>query len=487
MRNKKTMLGFIMLLLIAAVPGFSMKAWSDEAVQSTQDWKRAAELFSFYYRELNSEYSFSGHEKEYIEAWKKWRDDVITFRTEFRKKYGNTAEEAAAGFENVTPPEGVGNSIRQICEVLLPFDFSAKEKEIAGWAVKAGDSSYAKWQNFNPPNATKMELKVDYARRALSSYGIAGMVDPEGEYGELTKKAKDAIAESEKVWKKALAELKWPGHNAAFKGPGGPDTLAEEALKLLQSVDSWSKPEYDDEHFPVAACVTGSAWEVSKTNPITRKPTQFSLNFLVAFAGNKDHDIAYAYNMVFYTKEEEGVKKETPFRYVNSRQYAKYKMLMSNVPKMIKVKRTGGACAAEGRCPGSGLFGVFLRLALALALIAAGLVYAQKTIEKRFSQLSGVYSFLGTRRQVLGWAVLLVGVVCFLRATLFYFAPLSDFLPQLVAVLGGLILLGDSLPAAIFDKIKSFVQLLSPRSEQVGIAAVVLGLLHLLLGGVFLL
>jgi len=36
--------------------------------------------------------------------------------------------------------------------------------------------------------------------------------------------------------------------------------------------------------------------------------------------------------MVFYTVEEGGVQKALPFRYANSRQYAKYRMLMSNVP-----------------------------------------------------------------------------------------------------------------------------------------------------------
>lgn len=127
-------------------------------------------------------------------------------------------------------------------------------------------------------------------------------------------------------------ELKWPGHNADFAGPGSPDELAQAALEFLRKNPNWSKPEYDDEHIPVAACVTAKGWEVSKTAPLTKQTTQYSLDIFVAFKGKKNPKIAYCCNMVFYTAEEAGVNMGLPFRYANSRQYAKYRMLMSHVP-----------------------------------------------------------------------------------------------------------------------------------------------------------
>ena len=36
------------------------------------------------------------------------------------------------------------------------------------------------------------------------------------------KKAEKALKESEAVLKKAMADLKWPGHNPNFEGPGNP-------------------------------------------------------------------------------------------------------------------------------------------------------------------------------------------------------------------------------------------------------------------------
>ena len=79
-------------------------------------------------------------------------------------------------------------------------------------------------------------------------------------------------------------------------------------MEFLRKNPNWSKPEYDDEHLPVAACVTGKIWEVQKKT-LLGEPTQYSVDILVAFAGKKDPKIAYCYHMVFCTREEAGVSK----------------------------------------------------------------------------------------------------------------------------------------------------------------------------------
>ena len=53
---------------------------------------------------------------------------------------------------------------------------------------------------------------------------------------------------------------------------------------------------------------------------------------LVAFSGKADPDLVYVYHMVFYTAEFAGATPELPFRHVNARQHAHFRMLRENVP-----------------------------------------------------------------------------------------------------------------------------------------------------------
>ena len=52
---------------------------------------------------------------------------------------------------------------------------------------------------------------------------------------------------------------------------------------------------------------------------------------LVAFTGKADPELV-CYRMVFYTREEAGVKPGLPFHFANSKQYACFRMLKANVP-----------------------------------------------------------------------------------------------------------------------------------------------------------
>ena len=53
---------------------------------------------------------------------------------------------------------------------------------------------------------------------------------------------------------------------------------------------------------------------------------------LVAFTGRADPELVYCYCMVFYTREEAGVKPGMPLHFANSKQYACFRMLKANVP-----------------------------------------------------------------------------------------------------------------------------------------------------------
>lgn len=397
--------------------------------QAQKDWKTLAGLTTQFQREFLSQSSLESSRATYLKNWQEWKKQFEQARKDFRTRYGQSPEEVQQAFAEVPQPLDVQQDIRQVVAVADSIDLARQEATIANWAVDYGRQVYNRWKNLTP-DPTKVELKLDYAERALSYFTLARELDPKGDYKDFIAQAKDAVEESRPAWEKALKNLKWPGHNSDFEGPGDPDDLAEEALSFLKKHPDWTKPEYDDEHTPIAASVTGKRWEVYKEAPLTGVPTQYSLDFLVAFAGKEDPDIAYCYHMVFYTKEEAGVKKKTPFAYANSRQYAKYKMLMANVHK-----GSGG-----GGKPTAAGFGFFWRMILSVTLVLAGMISAAPLIKSKVPQLSGFVDGLATQRGVLGVLALGVGLFCFLRALVFYFAPLTDLVPQAVAVLLGLML-----------------------------------------------
>jgi len=508
--------------LLTLLGGFALPAFAGvDKAQAKKDWEELAELTTQYQREFMSQSNLKKKGEAFVDEWVAWKKNFETLMDDFVSRYGKTAEEVQKAFENVQRPLDVNQDISQVINAAKNIDIAQEEKKFSGWAVEFGREAYNRWKNFTP-EPTKVELKMDYAERALQNFRLAKAFDPKGDYDNYIKQAQKAADETRPEFEKTLKELKWPGHNPDYAGPGNPNDLAEAALDFLRKNPEWSKPEYDDEHIPVAACVTGKDWEVYKKVPLTGQPTQYSLNVFVAFAGKKDPKIAYGYHMVFYTREEAGVDKKPPFHYANSRQYAKYKMLMSKVSK--------GAGGAD--VPTAGGFGFLLRLVLALSLIVGGLIAAAPVITSKVPQLSGVCDALSPLRGKIGIVALVIGLLCFLRALLFYFAPFTDLLPQAAAVILGLLLGKEILlrkaaepattsaagpgdeaevsaegkeaspsaldqakaqAAKVTSKAQDFlvdnqekIEKLESRLVQIGLVSMGLGLIHLLFGGVWL-
>jgi hypothetical protein len=218
--------------------------------------------------------------------------------------------------------------------------------------------------------------------------------------------------------------------------------------------------------------------------------------------------------MYLYTREEAGVEKAPPFRYANAGQYAYYKMLMANVPAARRERATVGG------------LGRLFWLALIVVNLAAGLLAAASLVKQKVPQLEVVYAKLTPMRDLVGLVALAVGILCFLRVTVFHFSPLADILPQLTAVLAGLLLgkerllrkvapapeatseegageepgglegaaeaAGDAAKKAahaaqdLLIKHREQIERLEKYQVPVGIACLVTGLLHLLMGGVIL-
>lgn len=443
------------------------------------DWKKLAEFHESFTPYLSE--ASATHDDQFVTGWLQWRESFAPFVQKFRSTYGSTREELTKSFEGVEAPEGIYVYPYNLVELII-LDVDAHQKRIASWLQKQGDSEYARWEAFKDPPQDKLELKADYAQRALTKYRHAQRLDP-GLDGEPLAKVERAFKESSEAFKKNMQGLKWPGHNPNFSGPGNPDALATAALKLLRDMrdqgKQWSKPEYDDEHIPVAAAVTGNRWEVYKEAPLTRQPTQYSLQFLVAFKGTKDPSIAYVYTMHFYTDERAGVTMEPPFYYCNSAQYAKYKMLLENVP------------VGKAGVTGTGPMAVIFRLVLSLLLICGGIAAWNQFLRLQLPQLAGVWDALAGQKQVLGYALLGFGTLALLRTALFQLSPLADILPQLSALALGLAMVSikdlqektsNAKMKSIVTKLEPAGSALAPHLELLGKIALALGLIHLIIG-----
>jgi hypothetical protein len=480
-------IALLLVLFAVQVPAFAGQA---------EDW---AELKKFHdgFTKFMNQYNATG-EKDVAVQWRTWAPEFSTFQKKFKASYGSSADEMKKALEGSLKPEDLGGASWGLLE-LLATDVETHQKDIAKWLKEAGDKGFVKWESFKPEDVRKFELKMDYAKRALSKYSDANDLDPEGGYAEAVAKAQKAVDTSTTDWKGTLKDIEWPGNNEAFAGPGDPDDLVGEAIAFLnrqeKAGEKWSKPEYDDVHIPVAACVVGSGWEVHKKEPITEKPTQYSLKFYVAFKGEKDPSIGYGYYMYFYTKEESGVKPEAPFKFANSAQYACSQILLDTVPAKAR-KAGGGSSSSSG-----GFMGLVFRLLLSAALLAAGAILSEGLLRAQLPQVAVICSSLAAKAPQVGRAALVIGGLTLVRTTVLHFAPLSDILPQLIAMAAGVLVIagakglktGEAGPSdceeegkgacGFCGKMDAIAAKLQPYQAVIGRAALVLGIAHLLLGG----
>lgn len=457
--------------------------------QAARDWAAMDKLLdekgTFLYQS-----EFEKSPETFTQNWLDYAKRFTAGYTSFTEKYGKDRQALNEVFTNVTKPLEAKRDNYQLVNELTDFSVERQTKAILDWADRAGRQNYQGWKSMTNPAADKFELKLKKAQNALNFFLAAQMLNPEGNYSEFVQKAEKAVSETEPMVKKALESQVWPGHTPEYTGPGTADEIAAAALDFLRKNPNWTKPEYDDEHIPYAACVTGKDWIVYKRVPLTQQPTQYSINILVAFTGKKDPYIAYVYHMVFYTAEEAGVKKGLPLRYANSRQYAKYKMLLNNIPK----GSAGGSSSS---------FGLW-RVLVGLLLIVGGTIGAGEFVSGKIPQAKDAVSKLTHFTLPIGAALILFGLGGFF-CNLFRLTPLASLLPQLAATCLGIIFLrkspklresktgentesentATSLPDKISDqliKILAKFESLDNKELPSGFTALVLGILHLFIG-----
>lgn len=421
---KKCTMLFAMSLLIATV-------FADARKQEL--WLRLDRLGREYQDLFVSRYAIEKQKQAIVEKWNNWKSEAAPLLEEL-KKMGKSKWDVQQAFENVPKPAGAVDDVNTVINRVWDIDPENLQKRLGSWAAEYGDQAFARWKTFQTDDPKKFELKLDYARRAEEYYEIARAIDPESKSSEKLEKTNKAIRETRKQWLNMLEDIAWPGNNPDFEGPGDPEKLSREALSLLDNLTEWTRPEYDDVHVPVAACVTGTSWYVWKKMPITGEPTQWALDFLVAFEGEKNPDTYYCYYMTFYTRQEKGVKREPPFKYCSSKQYAKFQILRSRVRPMTGDTKGGAAVPS--------LFG---RLALFVLLLLGGLVLSEGLLKEKIPAIAPLFDHVTPYQNAIGITLAGFCILKWIGNTIFCLAPLADLLPALAGAVMGIALASDKL------------------------------------------
>jgi len=454
--------------------------------QAAEDWV-SMEVLLDEWKTYFFQSEFEKSPEEFVSKWQSFSERFGESFSEFTEKYGGDRQTLNQTFENVQKPLEAKRDHYALVNEVLGVEIENRRSAILDWADRAGRDNFRQWESMQEVAPEKAELKLQRAEKAVSFFKVASTLNPDGGYDDFVDKAQQAVKETAPLVKKALEGQTWPGHNPEYAGPGSPDAIAAAAIEFLKKNPEWSKPEYDDIHTPYAACVRGGDWEVYKRAPITQDPTQYSLDILVAFTGQKDSSIVYVYNMVFYTGEEGGIKKGLPLKYANSRQYAKYKMLKK------AVKKSDGS---------GGSFGLW-RILFSGLLIAGGLVGASTVVAGKVPQLKAGITVLNRLAFPLGILLAALGLIGFL-GNLLRLAPLASLLPQLTAMALGIVFIRKSIVAQpavpppppvegahapqptrtskAADLLGKFA-FLDALESPLGLAALALGVLHLLFGG----
>ncbi|MBN1424959.1 hypothetical protein JXA88_10415 [Candidatus Fermentibacteria bacterium] len=490
------------LLLAQPVPVFAAPT-EDEAIRDWNDLHALREGLKEKVENIVPSYApnIIGDEYERIlpvldDVTKKDIPGITKSLEAFSKRYGSSRSEIDDVFKSIVtfdwrsgkhPTETAGAIYEELAKWIANIRQARLDKAEA--LVREAEGVEQRISSFSSQvtEANFVELKDKLA--------LALRFDPDN------AKAKEWIGRVDKDMKKAMAgiqkaidEARWPGHYKSFAGPGNPDKLAKSAMEWLQNDESFRTGKDPDHTFAVA--VRGD-WVSAKKN-LLGQTIQWGLPIWAAChnQAEKKENVARVFSLTILTKEEAGIDKAPPWTTVWVGDIMR--MRISNVPKM------GGGRSSRG-----GLFGVLFRLALVIANIVVGLLLAVSYLKPKVPQLDAVYARILPLRNSLGVIALVLGIVAFLRALMFFFSPFADILPQLSIIVGGLFLGKEILlkkPAGVVPgeepssaqekaagaaaKAQEMLRTHEAQIDQIerhqvplGIACIILGILHLFAGG----
>ena len=207
---------------------------------------------------------------------------------------------------------------------------------------------------------------------------------------------------------KAIDEEEFGSHAESFQGPSSVDEMAAIATKYLSSKESGKDGKL------LALRIAGD-WQVADQN-ILGDTLTWGLPVEVAYREDSDPKTAKVVSVELITRDKD---QRPPFQ--RHRFFGARYVRVANLPQQ------------DSRAGGFGL----LRLPLAGLLLMLGLMAAAPLVEARVPSTRAILAKVKPLAPMLGVATLALGAVALLLSI---FSPLRDVLPQAAAVVVGLVM-----------------------------------------------
>ena len=482
---------------------------SEEAVKDWKNINAAYDSVSGIVDSYNSPCIYNDFENNLVAIQEVEKDKLPKIKSlldSFGKKYGTTAGAIDNNMRNLIKDAKAQNpdlrSSGYLYETLKKFadNITAIRENTGKQILKEAESTLDKMSFFTESIRAKKYAEVKKQLELALKY------DPNSK--EIKEKLdgidKEAKAAQEQI-EKGRDEAKWPEPFKNFAGPGNQKKLAAIALEYFKNDEGWGARKENPEHC-IAVAIRGN-WGSSKKN-ILGQTIQWYLPVYLAIYRDKDKDksIARVFELSMLTKEEANVEKEPPF--VGITVGDNWVMRRKNLP--------GGGGSGGCSASGSGFFGTIFWLALVFGNILAGLIAAAPLLKQKVPQLNALYEKITPVANIIGVTILAVGVLSLLGAVLqlflLRFVILSNILPQVSAIAVGLFLgkellmkkpnlekiskVSDSDVAKkaeevaenatlkaqeLLTKYDDKIALLEKYQVKIGLACIIIGVLHLFL------
>ena len=296
---------------------------------------------------------------------------------------------------------------------------------------------------------------------------------------------------------KKIDEAKWLPHSAHFNGPGNPEKLTAAVEKFLEIDDEGQR------HDSIIAVRISGDWRVADKT-ITGAPLTYGLPVHVAYRMKSDENTASVASFTMVTRDNE---KQPPFK----TQWVGDGWRV----RVATIEATTGIDARSGSSEGSSGISQLFTLILSIALIISGLIAATPLLKEKVAAIGNVLDILAPLRGLVGVITFGIGSVFFILATL-SLSPFANIIPQATAALIGLLLglelmvkqnvhidatenmneaaqKAEQLANASAQKAQDLLKQNQDRIQKlqqfqipIGVSAIVLGIVHLLMGNALL-
>jgi len=261
-----------------------------------------------------------------------------------------------------------------------------------------------------------------------------------------------------------VAQRPWPGHVAAFAGPGEPGELAAVAME-------WFHAKGDR---PLAIAIRAN-WSPHERTA-TGLPITYALPLYVAYQSKEKPKEAVVVRMSLIT-----IGAEMAPKWVGTSVGDSFRMLIENIPADVREEQGGDVEGAVGASPSSrGLIDLGVNVILAMLTMGGGLLLAAPALTPGIARAAQRAQPL---LPVLG-AVLLASGLLSAMLSMLRLAPFDHLLLQGGALLVAAILLRSVIEArAGAPRIRASLDRIARAAQPVGFAAAAFGFAHLVLGG----